>query len=335
VKKPFRKYDKKNSGAGAASGRGAAQSSGPSAAIPGAPDELAELWPGRSMELLKSLHILTRDGKLNQDSRRKLKQVRHLVQAITPYLDGLSTVADLGAGKSYLGFMLYDLLLRERPETRLFAIEQRKELIDACKLVASRSGFDRISFISKSIVETTAESGAADFADGGVSAAGVAGAGVAFAFPAPLDAGTALHACDTATDEAIAFALAKNAKFIALVPCCQAEVARLLEDVPGRDTRELQNLWRHGIHRREFGSHLTNVIRALFLESHGYKVRVTELVGWEHSMKNELIVAEKIQRSNPQALRELNSLVEKFPLPMRLFELAGKPGQPTQSLTHS
>lgn len=267
--------------------------------------EIAELWPGRSTELLKSLHILTRDGKLNQDSRRKLKQVRHLVQLITPHLDGLVNIADLGAGKSYLGFMLYDLYLRERADTRLWAVDQRRELISACQLIASRSKFDRISFVPKSIIDAAE-------ADGGM--------------PETIEAVTALHACDTATDEAIAFALKKNAKVIALVPCCQAEVARLLAEDVGHEKRELQNLWRHGIHRREFGSHLTNVIRALFLESLGYKVRVTELVGWEHSMKNELILGERIQRSNPQAARELEALYERFPLPMRLFELCGKPG---------
>lgn len=264
------------------------------------PNDLSVLWPGQSKDLLKSLHILTPQGTLNQDSRRKLKQVQHLVQLITPHLDGLTTLADLGAGKSYLGLMLYDLFLRERPDMRLYAVEQRQELVDATKLIASRSGFDRVTFVASSILD----------------------ASVSEAMPAQIDAVTALHACDTATDEAIAFAIRKNAKFIALVPCCQAEVARLLDDVSARD---LDNLWRHGIHRREFGSHLTNVIRSLYLESLGYKVRVTELIGWEHSMKNELILAEKIQRGNKAARKQLDVLLEKFPIAMKLFELAPLP----------
>jgi hypothetical protein len=271
----------------------------PKAPSPQSSNDLSELWPGQSIELLKSLHILTKDGKLNQDSRRKLKQVQHLVQLIKPHLEGLTNVADLGAGKSYLGFMLYDLWLREQPETRLWAIEQRQELIDACKLVASRSKFDRISFVPKSILE------ASESPD----------------LPEEIEAVTALHACDTATDEAIAFALKKKAKFIALVPCCQAEVARLLDSVEPKDSRENQVLWRHGIHRREFGSHLTNVVRALFLESQGYKVRVTELIGWEHSMKNELILAEKVQAGNAQARRQLDGLLTQYPVAMKLFDL--------------
>ena len=266
--------------------------------------ELSELWKGQSTELLKALHILTRDGKLNQDSRRKLKQVQHLVQLIRPHLKDLNSIADLGAGKSYLGFVLYDLELRLREETELWAIEQREALVESCRTIAKSVGFDRVHFRAHSILD----------------------ASKADDLPATIDAVTALHACDTATDEAIAFALDKQAKFIALVPCCQAEAARLLSQLPSNGASP--QLWRHGLHRREFGSHLTNVIRALYLESRGYKVTVTELIGWEHSMKNELILAVKVQGSNGQARKQLKALLEEFPLPLRLFELA--PIEPIQ-----
>src|SRR5574343_164120 len=97
-----------------------------------APDAaLAELLkPGQSVELLKELHILTRDGKLNQDSRRKLKQVHHLVQFIAPLLDDAATLADHGAGKSYLGFILYDLIFKGRDAGEIFGIETRPELVE-------------------------------------------------------------------------------------------------------------------------------------------------------------------------------------------------------------
>ena len=118
----------------------------------------------------------------------------------------------------------------------------------------------------------------------------------------------ALHACDTATDEAILFALENDAKFVALVPCCQAEIARGLDDVKG----PMSQLWRHPIQRREFGAHLTNVLRGLFLEAHGYKVRVTEFTGLEHSLKNEFIFAERHQRANPKAKAEFEKLVKEI-----------------------
>ena len=128
--------------------------------------------------------------------------------------------------------------------------------------------------------------------------------------PRNIDIVTALHACNTATDDAIHFALKKKARYIVLVPCCQAEVAAVLKKNKSSELKKniLVELWRHPIHTREFGSHVTNVLRCLQLESHGYQVTVTELVGWEHSMKNELIVAtyQNLPRERPAArLREL------------------------------
>ena len=247
-------------------------------------DTLADLWPGQSVPLLKALHILTQNGGLNADSRRKLKQVQHLAQLIRPAIDAAlaekpePVLADLGAGKSYLGFILYDLYFGPAGRGRVVAVEARAELIATAKKIAAESGFDRMDFVQGTIV--SAQAGAVDIV-------------------------TALHACDTATDEAILFALRHEAKYVALVPCCQAEVARTLEDLKG----PLAQLWRHPIQRREFGAHLTNVLRALYLEAHGYKVRVTELTGLEHSLKNEFIFAERHQRSNPRARAEFEKLV--------------------------
>jgi hypothetical protein len=113
------------------------------------------------------------------------------------------------------------------------------------------------------------------------------------ALPPTVDIVTALHACDTATDDAIRFALRKKARYIVVVPCCQAEVAGVLRRNKGKSLGDaLAEIWRHPLHTREFGSQITNVLRCLQLEAHGYQVSVTELVGWEHSMKNELIVAQ-------------------------------------------
>jgi len=263
-------------------------------------DELKDLWPGQSIELLKALHILTRDGALNADSRRKLKQVLHLVQLLRPSLDRLFegdkpvTLADLGAGKSYLGFILYDLVFAAKPEGRVVAVEARGPLMEGAERLAATAGFDRMSFVPGAIADVTL--------DGRV------------------DMVTALHACDTATDDAIRFALKHEARVIALVPCCQAEVARLLEP---ETSHPLHQLWRHPIQRREFASNMTNVMRGLYLESLGFKVRVTELVGHEHSMKNELILAERHQLSNPKARAELATLLSQLPVrPALLADVA-------------
>jgi len=127
---------------------------------------------------------------------------------------------------------------------------------------------------------------------------------------------TALHACDTATDDAIKFALHKQAEFIVLVPCCQAEVAAVLNKNKNQSFGKtpLSEIWRHPIHAREFGSHLTNVLRCLLLESHGYKVTVTELIGWEHSMKNELIIANRKNTPRKNAQQRLELILREFNL---------------------
>ena len=237
-----------------------------------------DVRPGQSIELLKELHILTRDGKLNQDSRRKLKQVYHLYNFIEPLLkdvreqkQGVSLV-DHGAGKSYLGFILYDLFFKGLDDgSHIYGIETREELVQKSTELAARLGFNGMSFLPLSVAESTASS----------------------KLPETIDIVTALHACNTATDDAIDFALKKKAKHMVLVPCCQAEVATVLRKNKGKDLGRsaLTEIWPHPIHTREFGSQLTNVLRCLQLEAHGYQVTVTELVGWEHSMKNELIVA--------------------------------------------
>jgi hypothetical protein len=243
--------------------------------VPTIYEQAPEIKPGQSIELLKELHILTRDGKLNQDSRRKLKQVYHLVQFIEPLLKEVgegATVVDHGAGKSYLGFILYDLFFKGCENSgHIYGIETREELVQKSTELAARLGFPGMSFLNLSVAESTASS----------------------KLPATVDVVTALHACNTATDDAIDFALKKHAKHIVLVPCCQAEVASVLRKNKGRDLGRsaLTEIWRHPIHTREFGSQITNVLRCLQLEAHGYQVTVTELVGWEHSMKNELIVA--------------------------------------------
>ena len=257
-----------------------------------------ELRPGQSVELLKELHIVTRDGRINQDSRRKLKQVYHLEQFIEKVLgelppgDAGPTLADHGAGKSYLGFVLYDLYFKPLGRGHIWGIETRPDLVDRSRALAQRLGFDRMTFLN-------------------ISAAEAAGAA---ALPETIDVVTALHACDTATDDAIAFGLRKHAKHMVLVPCCQAEVAASLRQSKALALARtpLAELWRHPLHTRELGSQLTNVLRCLYLEALGYRVTVTELVGWEHSLKNELILASFTGRHKRAAAERLRAILGEF-----------------------
>ena len=262
------------------------------------------LRPGQSVALLQQLHILTREGQLNQDSRRKLKQVYHLFQFIEKLLEQIEAdvppgphglaVADHGAGKSYLGFILYDLFFKARDRGWVYGVETRPELVESARQLAQRCGFGRMGFVNLSVAESIGSE----------------------LLPAQIDLVTALHACDSATDDAIAFGLAKKARAMALVPCCQAEAARHLGGnralMLGRTP--LAELWRHPLHAREMGSQITNVMRCLYLQAQGYQVTVTELVGWEHSMKNELIIARYTGQKMRSAAQRLTDIAEQFGL---------------------
>jgi hypothetical protein len=137
-----------------------------------------------------------------------------------------------------------------------------------------------------------------------------------------------LHACDTATDDAIAFGLQKDARFMVLVPCCQAEIAVSLRQgkAAALARTPLAELWRHPLHTREIGSQLTNVLRCLYLEASGYQVTVTELVGWEHSMKNELIIARHTGQRKRSAAQRLRGVLGEFGL--QGLEALRYPGMP-------
>ena len=285
---------------------------------PPTPALAPEIRPGQSVELLKELHILTREGKLNQDSRRKLKQVYHLFQFIEKILQELQeskagegglTLADHGAGKSYLGFIIYDLYFKALKTGHIYGIETRAELVQKSRELAARLGFERMSFLNLSVADATQSD----------------------ELPARIDVVTALHACDTATDDAIAFGLQKHAKFMVLVPCCQAEVARTLNAGKALSLHRtpLAELWRHPLHTREMGSQITNVLRCLYLEASGYQVTVTELVGWEHSLKNELIIAKYTGQKKRSAAERLRAILEQFGIESLLetrFRLADIPG---------
>lgn len=260
----------------------------------------AELLPGVSVALLKELHLLTRDGDLNADSRRKLKQVNHFIGFLRPLFEDVAArhpepvIVDCAAGKSYLGCLLAEVFLQPLERGSLIAVEARTELSAATAERARRLGLDRVRAVTGEIATA--------------------------AVPERIHLVTALHACDTATDDALALAIQHQADHVAVVPCCQAEVARQLGESAPPD-RAVAALAHHAWHRRELGSHLTNVIRALVLDAHGYKVTVTELTGWEHSLKNELILGTRVQRENPRAAQELRDLLAATGVKPKLIRL--------------
>jgi hypothetical protein len=248
------------------------------------------LLEGQSVEVLKALGLVTPRGGASADAHRKIKQISHFVQQIAPALDELFArheepiLVDAAAGKAYLGLVIYERWIARHGRGRLVAIEGRPELVTRVQGIAQTLGFTRLEVLPGRIAEV--------------------------AWPERVHFAMALHACDTATDEALSRALAAHADHVALVPCCQAEVARLLKAVEAGPA----DLWRHAWHRREFGAHLTNVLRALVLQSYGYQVTVTELAGWEHSLKNELILGRRVARFHAGAEQRLGELLQQIPV---------------------
>jgi hypothetical protein len=204
------------------------------------------------------------------------------------------SLVDHGAGKSYLGFIIYDLFYKGLSgKGHVFGIETRDELIRKSIDLQKKLKFKNMSFLTVSVANSIQSE----------------------KLPEKVGIVTALHACDTATDDAIDFAIKKQAKHIVLVPCCQAEVAKLLRQNKAKQLASpLAEIWRHPIHTREFGSHLTNVLRCLRLEAYGYQVTATELVGHEHSMKNELIVATRIEGPRKRAADRLQWILNEMGL---------------------
>jgi hypothetical protein len=244
-----------------------------------------------------------REGHLNADALRKLKQVNHLVGLLRPAMEEVQArypapvLVDAGSGNAYLGFILYELFLKDAPGGSLLSIEGRPELTARAKERAQRLDFTRMEFQTAHLESAT--------------------------WPERLHLVTALHACDTATDEALAAAIQHGADHVAVVPCCQAEVAAQLKGRQPEVDTSLGVLFQHPWHRREFGSHLTNVIRAMTLEAFGYQVTVTELTGWEHSLKNELILGRRVHRESRPARVKLEALLGSFGVQPKLTRALG------------
>ncbi|WXH31087.1 hypothetical protein WA016_05062 [Myxococcus stipitatus] len=255
---------------------------------------------------MRELHLLTREGNLNADALRKLKQVNHLMGLLRPAVEDVKArhpepvMVDAGSGNAYLGFVLYELYLKDAAGGTLVSVEGRPELTERAKGRAERLGFSRMRFQTAHIDQAE--------------------------YPERIHLLMALHACDTATDDALIAAVRHGADHVAVVPCCQAEVSAQLKEQRKAAHGSLGLLYAHPWHRREFGSHLTNVIRALTLEAFGYQVTVTELTGWEHSLKNELILGRRVHRDNRRARVQLERLLAETGVNPKLTrELGVKP----------
>lgn len=248
---------------------------------------------------LKALGITGKNGAVRHDAQDKFRQINKMVEIFAPLIKAISAerplIVDMGAGKGYLDFALYDYLstVAKRP-VRIVGVEMREQLVTDGNATARASGFEGLRFQAGTIMEFD-----------------VSGA----------DAVIALHACDTATDDAIFKGISARASLIAVAPCCHKQIRRQME--AGTSDQRLNPLLRHGIFVERQAEMVTDTLRALLLELNGYRTRVFEFVSDAHTPKNNLIVAERDLRSarDPDAvLRQIAQLKAMFGIKQHYLE---------------
>jgi len=199
----------------------------------------------------------------------KFRQIDKYIEIIDSNLkesmpDKPFTIADMGSGKGYLTFALYDHLANNlKMEVKITGVEMRQNLVDLCNKIARESGFDGLSFVQGSISDYKIEK---------------------------IDMLIALHACDTATDDAIFKGISADAGYIICAPCCHKQIRKAMNP-----ENEMKPILKHGIFMERQAEMLTDGLRALFLEKHGYQTKAFEFISTNHTPKNVMIVGRKSQ----------------------------------------
>lgn len=253
------------------------------------------LRPDRSEAFLRELGLLNADGSMNRRHARKYKQVHHFVELCQPLFKELAAakdgaplhILDLACGNSYLSFALLEALRLENQPARLLGIDIDPRWIEASQARAKNLPELDAHFRCGRIEDFQGEQD-------------------------PIlqepDLVVALHACDTASDQAIALALSQNVPALLCSPCCHAEIAKQVG--PGVILPGLEALGKHGLLRRAWGELLTDALRIAWIEAHGYEISLLEFVGAEHSAKNLLIRAIRKGEPNQARLAELRAQTE-------------------------
>ena len=235
---------------------------------------------------LQALGISGKDGQVRNDAQDKFRQINKMVEIFAPLIHAIKAdkprIVDMGAGKGYLDFALYDYLanVANRP-AEMVGVEMRDKLVEDGNATAAASGFSGLSFMPGTILDYDASGS---------------------------DAVIALHACDTATDDAIFKGISAGASLIAVAPCCHKQIRRQME--AGKPATQLDVLLRHGIFLERQAEMVTDTLRALLLELNGYRTKVFEFVSDAHTPKNNLIVAEKDGRAGRDREAVLKQIAE-------------------------
>jgi SAM-dependent methyltransferase len=240
------------------------------------------LQEGEPIDALIELGIQSKNGKIIHSSYAKFIQINRFLELVSDVLPSKKTlhIVDFGSGKAYLSFMLYHVLSKQY-DVHMIGIEQNEELVTKSNLLAQKLRFSNLRFEHASIDTCTLQNS--------------------------IDIALALHACDTATDQAILQAMKYHAAVILCAPCCQHELAQQI------DPKTLPLFFKHNLLRERYAALLTDALRVRFLELHGYKTQVIEFVDPEHSPKNLLIRAVRTgKKPSEEEMNEYTKTIEQL-----------------------
>ena len=241
---------------------------------------------------LHHLKITDKNGKVYKATQDKYRQINRYIEILSTWLQKLPKrdlirVADMGSGKGNLTFALYDYLTNSlKLNTEITGVEYRRDLVDLCNEISQKSAFSQLNFTQSTIEDFDARD---------------------------TNILIALHACDTATDDAIAKGIEAEADLIVVAPCCHKQIRREIEK--NKVQNDLQFLTQHGIFMERQAEMVTDGIRALILEYFGYSTKVFEFISDTHTPKNAMITGMKNPKKmtrNPQILKEIERVKGYF-----------------------
>ena len=246
---------------------------------------------------LHELGVTTAEGIVKKDMQDKFKQINRYVEIIDGIIKDIGfkkhiTVADMGCGKGYLTFALYNYLHQNlKLDATVIGIELRDDLVSRCNKIAAQVNYKNLTFKKGTIQDVQ--------------------------LPA-LDILIALHACDIATDDAIYKGIQANAAVIICAPCCHKQIRKQM-----MPENELKTITKHGILLERQAEIVTDTIRSLILEAYGYKTKVFEFIATEHTPKNVLIVGTKIKKTETakqESLDKVKGLKKMFQIKTHYLE---------------
>ena len=237
---------------------------------------------------LRELGICNAQFELRREMSDKYKQINQYIELLAPHLHGFDTqktirFADMGSGKGYLTFALYDFVQNTlQRNVHGVGVEYRNDMVTLCNKIATMASFEQLTFVEGTIDNTAIDN---------------------------FNVLIALHACDTATDDAIYRGIAANADLIVCAPCCHKQVRKSMQP-----KNAVSNITKYGILLERQAEIVTDTLRAMLLEAKGYKTKVIQFIDIENTPKNIMIIAEKHNRTV-----ELNTILNEIEALKKLF----------------